>query len=279
MQSILFVKMHGCGNDFVIIDGRSAVAFQPEWAARIADRHTGVGCDQLIVMEPSKEADIFMRIYNADGSQVDACGNATRCIGWLVMEEKGADHATIETNAGLISCERMGDRQVRLDMGMPKTEWQHIPLAESRNTTHLGIEAGNLADPVAVNMGNPHAVFFVTTLDTVAFQKVGPVLEVNPLFPEKANISAVQVIDSGQVKARVWERGAGLTLACGTAACAIVVAGVQRGLIDRKCTVSLPGGDLQIEWCGEESDMPGHVLMTGPVAHVFEGEIDTGLFS
>lgn len=274
MTILSFTKMHGAGNDFVIIDNRSGQhRMSAQWAKKLCDRRFGVGCDQLVVLETSKKADVFMRIHNADGSEIAACGNATRCIGWRMMVEHGTDKATVETKAGVLNCRKAGEYQVTVDMGEPKLEWDAIPLSEPRNTEHLGIAEGALMDPVAVNVGNPHMIFFVKDVDFVNMKQAGPKLEKHPLFPEGANISAAQVISPDQVRLKVWERGSGETLACGTAACATVVAGVKRGLLDRHVTVSLPGGDLTIDW----SATTNRIEMTGPVAAVFDGQVELGL--
>lgn len=273
--------MHGAGNDFVVLDARHhPIAMTSKLAESLAARRLGIGCDQVIVMEEAhagaqqavagdneKTADIKMTIYNADGSLVNACGNATRCIGWLMLEELAKPTITIETAAGHLVAEHAGNHQVKVNMGEPRWDWRDIPLSEPRNTEHLGIEEGALMDPVAVSMGNPHMVFFVRDLAFVAMDKVGPKLEKHPLFPKKANVSAAQVIDGDHLQLKVWERGAGQTLACGTAACAAVVAGVRRKLCNRHVTVSLPGGDLVIEWRDDNQ-----VMMTGPVAEVYRGE-------
>lgn len=265
--------MQGAGNDFVIIDNRCGEhKISSSWAKSIADRRFGIGCDQFIVMEKSDKADVFMRIYNPDGSEVAACGNATRAIGWRIMEEKSGNIISIETPAGVLECHGDGEQRVRVNMGEPKLEWDEIPLAESRNTEHLGIAEGNLMDPVAVNMGNPHMVFFVPDLEFVDLAKYGPILEKHVSYPQGCNLSAAQIIDGDHIKLRVWERGAGLTLACGTAACATLVAAVRRGLTARKATIELPGGELFVEW-----DKENNVHMTGPVATVFEGTFDKGL--
>lgn len=268
MTTIPFTKMHGAGNDFVIIDNRdNDYKTGPVWAKKLADRRFGIGCDQLIVLEASQKADLFMRIYNPDGSESSACGNATRCVASMLMGEKDVQLVGIETKKGVLECVRHEAGGVTVNMGPPKWGWKDIPLSEPRNTEHLGIEAGGLADPVALSMGNPHMVFFVKDVNFVAMRDAGPQLEKHPLFPERANISAVQVVARDHLRAKVWERGVGETLACGSAACAIVVAGVRRGLCDRKATVSLPGGDLVVEWDSESED----VYMTGPVAEVFHG--------
>lgn len=268
--------MHGAGNDFIVLDNRAgAYKVDASWAVRLGDRRKGIGCDQLIVIEKSQKADVFMRIFNADGGEIQACGNASRCIAWHIMQEKKSTKATIETKAGLLTCESDNPYSIIVDMGAPKWEWQDIPLAESRNTLHLGLAEGLLMDPVAVNMGNPHAVFFVKDLDFIKLADWGAKLERNPLFPERANISAAQVIREDYIKLRVWERGAGETQACGTAACATLVAAVRRGLTGRKATIELPGGELFIDW--KESAQGGHVLMTGPVAVVYAGSFDQGM--
>lgn len=274
MTAIPFTKMHGTGNDFVVIDNRKAgLKITPHWAVTLSDRRFGIGCDQFIVMEASDKADVFMRIFNADGSEIGACGNASRCIGWRVMQEKNAQLISIETQAGVLECRSYHDMSVTVDMGEPKWEWDQIPLSEKRNTEHLGIAEGRLMDPVALNIGNPHMVFFVNELEHVRLAEWGPKLEHHPLFPKRANVSAAQVVAKDHVKLRVWERGTGETLACGTAACATVVAGVRRGMLERESTVSLPGGDLTINWNKDSN----RILMTGPVAVVFAGTFDLGL--
>ncbi len=272
---IPFLKMHGAGNDFVVIDNRNDdIRIDASAAAKIAERRFGVGCDQLVVMGKADDADVRMVIFNSDGGEVAACGNATRCVGWRLIQETGKEVVTIETKAGRLSVQR-GDApfQVTVDMGSPSWNWQDIPLSESRNTEHLGISDGALMDPVALSVGNPHMVFFVRDIDFVAMEKHGPALEKHSLFPQGANVSAAQVVDNETIKLKVWERGAGLTLACGTAACATLVAAVRRNLTGRKAMIQLPGGDLFIEW--RESD--NRILMTGPVAEVFSGAFEREL--
>ena len=265
-----FLKMHGLGNDFVIFDGRTApLSLSKEQIRTISDRHIGVGCDQLIIMEPSKQADVFMRIYNADGGQVASCGNATRCVAWILMEESGKDDITLETQAGQLSCKRIEGSRICADMGEPKFAWQDIPLSEPRDTLNLGISLGELFDPVAVSMGNPHAIFIVSDVDKIRVPKIGPVLENYPLFPERANISFAQPINNHHVKLKVWERGVGVTLACGTAACATLVGLHRRGVVGRKAAIELPGGTLDVEW----DEKTNHVLMTGAVTLSFSGII------
>jgi diaminopimelate epimerase len=250
------------------------VSLDAKAVSKLADRHFGIGCDQLLVLKKSDKADAFMQIFNADGSEISTCGNATRCVADFLMKETGKDTATIETQAGVRSGVRASNGDVQANMGTPRFEWNEIPLSESRNTMHLGLEAGLLMDPSAVNMGNPHAVFFVRDLAHVKMGELGPKLETHPLFPERANISAVQVTGDSSIKMVVWERGTGLTLACGSAACAAVVAGVRRGLISAKCEVELPGGSLQVEWKKTDKADGGDVLMSGAVAYVFTGEIE-----
>lgn len=266
-----FLKMHGLGNDFVIIDQRAGLqAFSAEQVARISDRHFGVGCDQLILLEPSEKADLFMRIYNPDGSEAESCGNATRCVADLLMKQEGNGACIIETRGGILDCRRAAGMQVSVDMGSPRLEWRDIPLSEEKDTLHLGIGQGEVQDPVGVNMGNPHCVFFVNKVEDIPVDTLGPDFERHPLFPQRANISFAEVTGGASIRLRVWERGAGITLACGSAACATIVAAVRRGLISgRTADIQMDGGALRLEW--RESD--GHVLMTGPVSYVFEGRL------
>ncbi len=272
MSSLHFTKMHGLGNDFVILDGRrDAVALDGDRARAIADRHTGVGCDQVISMGPTEDgnADAFMGIYNADGSEVAACGNATRCVAALLMAETGRDNARIQTLAGLLIAHAMEDGRITVDMGLPGLGWNDIPLAGQQDTLCIPLTAGPLRSPVAVSMGNPHAVFFVDNAENIDLAALGPALEHDPMFPERANIGVAQVTGENQIRLRVWERGAGITLACGTGACAAAVAGHRRGLTGCGVTVMLDGGPLEIHW--REDD---HVMMTGPVATSFTGQLD-----
>lgn len=270
-MGIPFRKMHGTGNDFVVLDGRKhALNIDKEIAVRLCDRHFGIGCDTLVVLHAPKEGgDVAVDFWNADGSLSATCGNASRCVADIVMSETGKNHVQLETRAGTRSGQRAADGGITVNMGMPRWNWQDIPLSESRNTEHLGIEEGLLRDPVAISMGNPHAIFFVRDLPHIRMHEWGPKLEHHPLFPQSANISAVQVLAHDHLKMVVWERGAGLTMACGSAACAAVVAGVRRELNGRTCRVDVPGGTLQIDWT-----QAGDVLMTGEVAYVFEGTID-----
>jgi diaminopimelate epimerase len=268
-----FIKMHGSGNDFVVLDERAAsLGLTARQVAAIADRRKGVGCDQLITMErppPGSDADVFMRIRNADGSEAGACGNATRCVARLLHEESGQPAPRIETTAGLLSAELHADGRITVDMGPPRLRWQDVPLAQPMDTLHLDLAAGELSDPAALSMGNPHATFFVADIGAVPITTLGPRLEHDPLFPERANIGVAQVLAPDRIRLRVWERGAGLTLACGSGACAALVNAVRRGLTHRRATVLLDGGALTIEWRAD-----GHVLMTGPAAISFRGELD-----
>jgi len=264
-----FLKMHGTGNDFVVLDSREqSLTITPDIAKRLADRHFGIGCDQLVLLEKSSVADVKMRIFNADGSEITTCGNASRCVADFMMRESGGVQASIETGAGVVHGSQSPEG-VTVNMGAPKLDWQQIPLSETRNTLHLGLQEGLLMDPVAVNMGNPHAVFFVRDLAHIKMAEAGPKLEHNPLFPQRANISAVQLLSESHLKMVVWERGTGLTMACGSAACAAAVAGVLREITQRKVQIDMPGGTLHVEYTQD-----GPVLMSGPVAYVFEGAIE-----
>jgi diaminopimelate epimerase len=272
-----FIKMHGAGNDFVVLDLRDgSAAPTAKEAVAIADRHRGIGCDQIVVIGPSPTgiADLGLTFLNADGSASGACGNGTRCVADYLMHERGADHLALETAAGVLDCARGRDGRVTVDMGRARTEWRDIPLAEARDTLHLGIGEGPVKDPVGVGMGNPHAVFFVPDVAAVPIETVGPKLERHKLFPERANIGFAQVTAPDRMRLRVWERGAGLTLACGSGACAALVAAVRRGLTKRKAALTLDGGTLEIEWLDN-----GHVLMTGPTAISFRGKIDAALLN
>ena len=280
-QAIPFRKMNGLGNDFVVLDARSrALPLGADALRAIADRKEGIGCDQIIALEPSRMADVFMRIWNADGGEVGACGNAARCVAGIVAAERGEKTVSIETESGVLSALAGTDGTVTVDMGAPRFAWNEIPLSEPFHDTRgielqIGpIDAPVLHTPSVVNVGNPHALFFVEDVMAHDLAKLGPMLEHHPLFPERANISLVQVLSPDHLKVRTWERGAGLTQACGTAACAAAVAAARRELAGRKVKVTLPGGDLLIDW--RESD--GHILMTGPYALDFEGTLPGELF-
>ena len=277
MTTFPFMKMHGLGNDFVVLDAREQpLDLSIDQVRAIADRHTGVGCDQLIIVERAKsaDADVLMRIRNADGGEVAACGNATRCVATTVMKEMGTTHAIIETAVGLLDAKALNGGLVVVDMGPANLDWRDIPLAREMDTAHLGITVGPLADPVGINVGNPHAVFFVDDPGAVLLETVGPEVEHHELFPECTNVEVAQVLSPGEIRVRVWERGVGITLACGTGACATLVAACRRGLTERTAKVHLEGGTLGIEWREDN-----HVLMTGPVATSFHGTLDHSLLS
>lgn len=275
MSELPFIKMHGLGNDFVVLDGRArAISLAADEVRRIADRKRGVGCDQLITIEPSDRAAAFMRVHNADGGEVSACGNAARCVANMVMDERGTDAVDLDTAAGVLEASRDGSGMVTVDQGPARTDWRDIPLAREMDTLHMDMSAGGRAvtaldDAVGVNVGNPHAVFFVDEVESVDLTSVGPGLEHHVLFPERANISIAQVRARDSIRVRVWERGVGITSACGTAACAVAVAGARRGLTDRSADIHLDGGVLRLQWRED-----GHVLMTGPVSTSFSGILD-----
>ena len=275
-----FIKMHGLGNDFVVLDARDGkLNLSLTQARSIADRRFGVGCDQLIVLEASDKADVFMRIRNPDGGEAEACGNATRCVASQLMAESGSDKVVIETLAGLLEATNVGEGLYSVDMGPANLAWDQIPLAREMDTLHVEVRAAPASgqvygDPVAVNMGNPHAVFFVDDVDAVDLKNVGPILEHDPVFPERANISFAQILSNQAIRMRVWERTAGITLACGSAACAVLVAAARRELIGRMADVILDGGTLNITWRED-----GHVMMTGPVATSYAGILSDDLMN
>ncbi|HEX8191772.1 MAG TPA: diaminopimelate epimerase [Allosphingosinicella sp.] len=258
-----FRKMHGLGNDFVVFDAREApVEIDAARARAIADRKTGVGCDQLIVIEPSKAADVRMRIWNADGGEVESCGNAARCVAMLV-----GGTSAIETKGGVVRGVANG-AGASVDMGVPRFGWDEIPLAYPMDTAAMPVGWENLTNPAAVNVGNPHAIFFVDDANAVDLARLGPLIENDPLFPQRVNVN-VAALEDGALRLRVWERGAGLTQACGTGACATAVAAIRRKLVASPVEVRLPGGSLTIDW-----EPGGTIRMTGPATSVFTGEID-----
>jgi diaminopimelate epimerase len=265
-----FTKMHGLGNDFVVLDTREQALppITPAVARALADRRTGIGCDQLILLENSDAADFRMRIFNADGGEVEACGNATRAVALL----HGAP-ARIETAGGILMA-RPGQGGAAVDMGEPRFEWEAIPLAYAMDTAALPVGWDELEQPVAVNVGNPHAVFFVDNCDAIDLERLGPEIEHDPLFPQRVNVNVATVENDSAIRLRVWERGAGLTRACGTGACATAVSAMRRGLVGKEVTVTLPGGSLLIAW-GED----GRITMTGPAAESFRGTFDWGDFA
>jgi diaminopimelate epimerase len=276
MSGLPFIKMHGLGNDFVVLDARKRpIALTDAATKAIADRKTGVGCDQLIVLEPPvlAGADAVMRIRNADGGEVEACGNAARCIAHLLMDGKKNGPVVLDTTGGRIAATATGDGRVTVDMGPAHTGWREIPLAREMDTLHLDYGQGPLKDPAAVNVGNPHVVFFVEEAEAIDLERLGALIEHDPLFPERINVEVVEVKGSDMLRMRVWERGVGITRACGTGACASLVAAARRGLTGRRAHVFLDGGALEIEWLENN-----HVLMTGPVAQSFTGTLDESLF-
>jgi diaminopimelate epimerase len=266
-----FIKMHGLGNDFVVVDARRRpFALDDAAARRIADRRLGVGCDQLLIIEPpaNGQAAAFLRIRNHEGFEVGACGNGTRCVAALLMAEGKTDQVMLETQAGLLRAEAAAGGQVSVDMGEARFGWRDIPLAREMDTLHLELALGPLSDPVATSMGNPHATFFVEDIEAIDIATLGPRLERDALFPERANIGVAQVTGPDRLRLRVWERGAGLTLACGSGACAAAAAAFRRGITGRKVALQLDGGALTVE-IREDN----HAIMTGPVATAFTGTL------
>ncbi len=259
-----FVKMHGLGNDFVVIDARGrADPMSPGRARAIGDRHRGVGFDQLAVILDDAEADARLVFWNADGSTAGACGNATRCVASRLMEERGERSLLLRTERGLLACEALGDGRIRVDMGAPLLGWRDIPLAEECDTARLPLPGA----PAACSMGNPHCTFFVEDADAVDLAARGAETERHPLFPERTNVQFVTVLAEDRARVRVWERGVGVTLASGSSSCAVLVNAVRRGLMGRRATLILDGGEIEVEWPADDAG----VLMTGPVATVFEG--------
>lgn len=280
MQRIVFFKMHGLGNDFVVLDARRApIAIDAAAARAVADRRTGIGCDQLIVLEPPRSplAHLFVRFFNADGSEAEACGNGTRCVARLIAQETHDDLVSLETVAGLLAAQLLDDGRVAVDMGAPRLDWRDIPLARPMDTDRVELSLGPLTEPVCSNIGNPHATFFVDDVDAIELAALGPRLEHDALFPQRANIGVASIEDAARIRLRVWERGAGITRACGSGACAALVAAHRRGLTGRQATVALDGGELDIVWRPEHEG--GHVMMTGPAVLAFEGSFDAALMA
>jgi diaminopimelate epimerase len=274
-----FIKMHGLGNDFVILDGRERpVPLEPLEIEIIASRNTGIGCDQLLVLGPSENADAYMHIFNADGTEADACGNGARCVAKLLMKQMESDKVTLETNAGILSGFDAGEGLVTVDMGSVKTNWEEIPMAEEKDTLHVDIEISQedseedplIWDPIAVNVGNPHLVFLVKNPNAIDLESIGPVIENSDLFPEGINVGMALINGDDTIRLRVWERGVGITSACGTAACAALVAAVRREHMGRSAVVEMDGGALGVHWREDN----GHVMLTGPTTTSFEGEFN-----
>jgi len=271
-----FIKMHGLGNHFVIVDGRHD-PYRPEVAdiVRICDARKGVGADQLIVIEPPTEAGYeggalaFMRILNVDGREVEACGNATRCVAWLLLEETDSDELILETRAGLLGCRRTGELEVACAMGQVSLDWRAVPLSREVDTCHVDLESGPLKDGIALNIGNPHIVYFVDDIDAVDIAAYAPAIQKDVLFPDEVNVGVAELVDSGRLRSKVYERGAGLTSACGSGACVAAYAALARGMTDeRRMRVSMPAGEVTID-----IDDDGVATMTGPVAYCFSGHL------
>jgi diaminopimelate epimerase len=271
-----FVKMHGLRNHFVVVDGRSEPWLPgKDEIIRLCDPQTGIGADQIVAVEaPSaageeKGAQALVRFWNVDGREVDTCGNATRCVAWLLLEEQAADEALLETRAGVLRCRRAGLRLVSTEMGRIRTGWRDIPLAEERDTCHLDLRRGPLSDPTALNIGNPHLVFFVDRVDAIDLEALAPPIQNDPLFPEQVNVGVAQMLSESRMLLKVYERGAGVTMACGSGACVAAFAALARGLTEsRHMTVDLPGGSLGIEILDD-----GSAVMTGSVEFCFRGTL------
>ncbi len=270
-----FLKMHGLGNDFAIFDGRkAAITLDARSASAIGNRRTGIGCDQIIVIENDKAADAFMRIFNSDGSEVESCGNAARCVARLLLDETGKEIVRIGSLGGTMECRRTGE-SVTVDYGEPQTDWREIPMAQAVDTVGfalplMGANEPALAQAAAAGIGNPHCILFVDDAERAPVTDLGPRIEHHPWFPARTNVEFVERRSDRELRMRVWERGVGVTQACGTGACASAVAAIRRGLTGRDVDVVLDGGTLNIVW--RESD--SHVLMTGPTALVYSGDVD-----
>ncbi|MFN3938548.1 MAG: diaminopimelate epimerase [Gemmobacter sp.] len=264
---LVFLKMHGLGNDFVVIDRRrGGPAVTAALARALADRHRGVGFDQLAVIDPDPEVAARLTFFNADGSISGACGNATRCIARMILDETGAQAIALRTDRGVLPAEDAGGGLTRVNMGPPLTGWRDIPLAREADTLHLPLDG----DPVATGMGNPHCTFFVADAEAVDMAEFGPQVEHHPLFPERTNVQVVSVLGPDRLRVRVWERGAGITLASGSSTCAVAVAAARRGLAGRRAAVVLDGGEMTADWREDG------VWLTGPSAHVFTGRLAAG---
>jgi len=268
-----FVKMHGLGNDFVVFDARdTAINLVSAQIEAIADRHFGVGCDTVVVIRPGgAQADASVLFYNADGTESESCFNATRCVARFLMDERGLARVKLSTKGGMLTCSDAGKSSVLVDMGPPRLDWNQVPLASQVDTLNFPLDIGGTTIPVsALSMGNPHCVLFVPDAEKAPLTQLGPKIETLPFFPKRTNVEFAQVLDEKRIRMRVWERGVGVTLACGTGACATAVAAMRRGLTGRKVEVVLDGGTLVIEWREED----GHVLMTGPTAMPFRGRLE-----
>jgi diaminopimelate epimerase len=272
-----FAKMNGLGNEIAVLDARERpLTLNASAVEALATPEKGIGFDQLMVLLPPRNplADVYTEIWNADGSKVAACGNGSRCVAWYVMREMNRENLVIETEAGLLGAVSVGPNMISVDMGAPIFEWELIPMSERMDTMRIELQVGPIDDPIlhgpgVVNMGNPHCVFFVQDAELAPVEAVGPMIEYHPLFPERTNVGFAEIVARDHIRLRVWERGAGLTKACGTGACAALVAAVRRRLCDRSAKVQVDGGMLQIDW--RESD--NHVIMTGAVALESEGNL------
>lgn len=268
-----FFKMHGLGNDFVIFDARKEhMKLKQNTIKYISNRETGVGCDQIAIINPpkSKDTDCFMLIYNADGSEVGACGNVTRCVASLLIKDLNKDKVSIETIEDILICTKSDNDNITVDMGIPRTKWNEIPLSKEVDTLNLNISKDNVNNPIAVNVGNPHCVFIVENIDDINIEKLGSYFENHELFPKRTNVEFIKIIDKSTIRMKVWERGTGITKACGTGACASFVAANRKGLVDDKAKIILDGGELEISINNET----GHIFMTGSATYVFKGDIE-----
>lgn len=274
MQSMKYLKMNGLGNQFIVLQNNGArLELMPQHVSGI-NAQKGKEFDQLLSIEPSQNADIYMGIWNNDGSEVAACGNGTRAVAWSYLKATKKESVSIETKAGILSAQLVGENMVAVDMGKPRLNWDEIPLSEKMQTIRMELQIGPIDDPLywgpsAVSMGNPHCIFFVDDVESVALDKIGPMIEYHPLFPEQTNVEFAQIWDRKNIRMRVWERGVGITRACGTGACATLVAGVRRKLVDRLANIHLDGGILQIEWRDDD-----HIIMTGAVELEDKGELE-----
>ena len=282
IENLPFLKMHGLGNDFIVLDGRDGSAMPDALQMQaLADRHKGIGCDQLMVLMPPLEGiDVGLDMYNADGSVAGACGNGTRCVASLMMDEKGENQVVIRTKAGdLLAWRDMVGADISVQMGPVHTSWQDIPLSRAADTAALDLGLDGFGLATAVSVGNPHAVFFIENAEAVDIEKWGPKAETHPIFANRANIEFVQVLSRREIRMRVWERGVGITMACGSGACAAVSASVLRGLTENQVTVQLDGGALEIDWRDGDAVSGGQIVMTGPVSQVASGIIPAAFFA
>mgnify|MGYP001111742253 FL=1 len=282
IENLPFLKMHGLGNDFIVLDGRDGSAMPDAVQMQaLADRHKGIGCDQLMVLMPPLEGiDVGLDMYNADGSVAGACGNGTRCVASLMMDEKGENQVIIRTKAGdLLAWRDMVGADISVQMGPVHTSWQDIPLSRAADTAALDLGLDGFGMATAVSVGNPHAVFFIENAEAVDIEKWGPKAETHPIFANRANIEFVQVLSRREIRMRVWERGVGITMACGSGACAAVSASVLRGLTENQVTVQLDGGALEIDWRDGDAVSGGQIVMTGPVSQVASGIIPAAFFA